>query len=401
MALVYVNSVFTIAALKSPGSSGGCFTDERNPLGLRPLRLDDLGVTVTERDRGRLWEMEVNTSGYGASPLHSRAWVVQERLSSPRTLLYGSLGVYWECRCAQASESHSRELAWDSSRNKKTWLQKLEAGLTDAAFKNLSPASELESESYRHVFQTRWADLLGAYSSCELTMKTDKIMAATGLISEIERRAEGRPRCVRGLWSHDLPGMALWYRARNDASFPTDAVGRLQNDTPTWTWASVEGRCSYMMPGGRTEWRAGVKIDEGAAPATMEIDSWRRKVLRTEDDVLVLDRDDPRSGAKGWGGDLDDEYTLFPDCQMASDEEPLLYAVLIQRIRVVEKPPIWVARCLVVTPSLRVGEKEDGGAVDERPVFTRVGIVLIRFSDPRDNPFRVKDDGARDVSVLE
>jgi hypothetical protein len=38
------------------------------------------------------------------TPLHKRAWVVQERLLSPRTLYYGSTGIYWECRMSCAAE---------------------------------------------------------------------------------------------------------------------------------------------------------------------------------------------------------------------------------------------------------------------------------------------------------
>jgi hypothetical protein len=94
MPRVYANSILTIAALKSPGSHGGCFTSERNPLCLRDARFNDPDILVTSSISKEMWETEVNLSGYGASPLHTRSWVVQERLSSPRTLLYGSHGVF-------------------------------------------------------------------------------------------------------------------------------------------------------------------------------------------------------------------------------------------------------------------------------------------------------------------
>ena len=38
------------------------------------------------------------------SPLHKRAWVVQERLLSPRTLYYGLSGICWECWQQVATE---------------------------------------------------------------------------------------------------------------------------------------------------------------------------------------------------------------------------------------------------------------------------------------------------------
>ncbi|KAI0127567.1 heterokaryon incompatibility protein-domain-containing protein [Xylariales sp. AK1849] len=390
MALVYVNSVFTIAALKSPGSSGGCFTDERNPLGLRPLHHDELGVSILQADVGRLWEMEVNTSGYGASPLHSRAWVVQERLSSPRTLLYGSSGIYWECRCAQASECHYRKVTWDDDRNKKTWLQKLETRSNDLS---TNPPSVTDVQSTHENWMNYWIDLLKTYSGCELTMKTDKIIAVTGLISEVERRSRSSQRCILGLWAHDLPRMALWYRSRNDTHFPTDAIGRLNNGMPSWTWASVEGRCSYLTAAGRVEWETIVEIDEASKPAKMTMNTWRRKVLLNEDNEIILDPDDPQSSQKGWGGDPDDTYAWFPDCGMPDIEKPLFVA-MVQRARIVESPPIWAARCLLVMSNT------EGGDMYGKMMFTRVGLVTIRFSDPRDDVFKFKDQGAREVLVL-
>ncbi|KAK6075424.1 heterokaryon incompatibility protein [Seiridium cupressi] len=384
MALVYVNSIFTIAALKSPGSSGGCFTGERNPLGLRPIVSEDLGITIRPSAPSELWETEVNTSGYGASPLHTRSWVVQERLSSPRTLLYGAFGVYWECRCAQASESHHRKVSWEDNSNKKTWLQKLEAGWADLP---------KDTALYKNGWMGHWIDLLKTYSSCELTMKTDKIIAVTGLISELERRSQSHKRCILGLWAHDLPGMLLWYRSRNDMIHPTDEVGRLDNGMPTWTWASVEGRCSYLSATGTIEWQTTAEVDESSTPASMAINTWRRKVLIDEDNALLLDPDDPRTGQKGWGGDLDETSSWFPDCEMpAPDQE--LYAVSIQRARVVDKPPIWVARCLVITPEIQTTDQ------GQTPVFIRVGVVTIRFSDGGDDPFKSKDLGAREVIFL-
>ncbi|KAK7971389.1 hypothetical protein PG989_016405 [Apiospora arundinis] len=84
-----------------------------------------------------------------------------------------------------------------------------------------------------------------------------------GLISKIERLSEARPRCMLGLWDYDLPGMALWYRVRDDLNSPTDVVSRLDN-------VSIEETAS------------------SAAPAAMRIKAWRRKVLIDEDDAILL-----------------------------------------------------------------------------------------------------------------
>lgn len=383
MALVYNNSVLTIAALKSSGSHEGCFTYGRNPLCLRPCVSDDLGVSVSSWNPGRLWEVEVNTSGYGASPLHSRAWVVQERYSAPRTLLYGANGIYWECRCAQASEAHYCTVGWDNESNKKTWLQRLEVGSQDTL---KQPGWDETRKASMVAWKDHWIGLLKAYSSCQLTHSTDKIIAVTGLIKEIERCSKAKPRCILGLWDYDLPGMALWYRARDDANSATDLIGRLENKMPTWTWASVEGRCSYLPSGGEIEWQADVSIDEGAVPATMRVTTWSRKFLLDEDDALQLDPDDAKSKAKEWGGDLEETYSWFPDCEMPGPDQPLS-VVQMQRVRIASG--LWVARCLVLTPCRT---EAGGGGV------TRVGVVFIRYSDKRDDPFTEKN--AQEVVAL-
>lgn len=382
MALVYNNSVLTIAALKSKGSHEGCFTDGRNPLRLRPCVSEELGVSVSSWNPGRLWEVEVNTSGYGASPLHSRAWVVQERYSAPRTLFYGANGIYWECRCAQASESHYDTVGWDDESNKKTWLQRLEVGSTHSLQQSSWDTTRKASVV---TWRDHWIGLLKAYSSCQLTKSTDKIIAVTGLIKEIERRSKAKPRCILGLWDYDLPGMALWYRSRDSVYSATDLIGRLDNTMPTWTWASVEGRCSYLLSGGEIEWQAAVSIDENVAPATMRVETWCRKVL-LDDDAIQLDPDDPKSKKKKWGGDLDETYSWFPDSEMPGPDLSL-YIVSMQLVRI--SSGLWVARCIVLTPCM----KETG-------VFTRAGVVLIRYSDKRDDPFMAKDAESPELIVL-
>lgn len=409
MALVYVNSVFTIAALKSPGSYDGCFTSERNPLGLATLDLQDLGITVRQKPPDLFWETEVNTSGYGASPLHTRAWVVQERLSSPRTLLYGSRGIYWECRCAQASELHYNEVAKYDSKNKKTWLEKLEASAAD-----MSTGAKMYNSNWMSV----WRDLLKTYSGCSLTHGTDRLIAVTGLISEVERRT--KLKCVIGLWENDLASMALWYRIRNDPIFAEDELGTVENDMPSWSWASVKGRCSYHISGGLVEWEVKasiqeLKTDKAQSSWTMRFDSRSRKVLlnANEEDnydlllldpdefgperstwegvegtVLILDPYDRSMARERWGGDMEERYTWFPDSEL-SDEKQEMFVVLIQRILL---PGTWSARCLVVTPSVNQREEK---------TFTRCGICTIRYSDSNHDPFYSKDGEAAEVIVLE
>lgn len=50
--------------------------------------------------------MQPTSVGIGVSPpLHRRAWVVQERALSARTIYFSQVGVYWECCCAALFET--------------------------------------------------------------------------------------------------------------------------------------------------------------------------------------------------------------------------------------------------------------------------------------------------------
>lgn len=237
MGLFYTNSDFTIAALKSSGSREGCFTAERNPLGRIALHHSELGISIWPGSSRSMWQIEVGQFGFGASSLHSRAWVVQERYSSPRTLLYGKNGTYWECRSAQASETHYRQVKSDDQENKKTWLPRL-----------LQFRSGRENEYKGKSWMEHWKRLLNDYSSCEMTFDKDKMNAVKGLVSLIVKNSSPPRRCIVGLWDHDLPRMALW------SHYPSSVQsGRTMDTFPTWSWASVKGTCTYMTPSGQLE----------------------------------------------------------------------------------------------------------------------------------------------------
>ncbi|KAL5116663.1 hypothetical protein ACEQ8H_005412 [Pleosporales sp. CAS-2024a] len=80
MAIIYDHSVFTIAAMDAESCSQGLFPDEPEPA-------------------------PAPGSRQGGGGLESRAWVCQERMIAPRTLLFSSRAggsVDWECRQATA-----------------------------------------------------------------------------------------------------------------------------------------------------------------------------------------------------------------------------------------------------------------------------------------------------------
>jgi hypothetical protein len=115
MGSIYRNSKLTIAALGAADGYAGCFVN-RNPLCFRDLSVHHTDFKLTKSiltPKGN-WEFKSTTEEYppeyevqgpAASPLQTRAWVVQEQLASPRTLHFGLSGIYWQCIECEATES--------------------------------------------------------------------------------------------------------------------------------------------------------------------------------------------------------------------------------------------------------------------------------------------------------
>ncbi|KIJ63949.1 hypothetical protein HYDPIDRAFT_175721 [Hydnomerulius pinastri MD-312] len=233
MGEIYSNSVCTIAALTARNSNEGCFFDHtRNPLFFRPCRISDR------------WYLDANSNvgvdlreGLSPLPLHTRAWVVQERILAPRTLYYGSTGLAWECAECSATE----RVPWGE----------VSRFSPKASFFNINLQSDAEIYDF-------WTDIQISYTRCLLTRFDDRLVAISGVIKRIEMLTGWTN--VWGLWRERMLEDILW--------FVDEPMRRPETDqylAPTWSWIGVEGR--VMMAIGspeRRRWVAGV-VDVGTA----------------------------------------------------------------------------------------------------------------------------------------
>ena len=90
---IYTNSTLTIAALKAR-MEVKVFSAHENRLSFQACILPPGELKMLNELH---WDEECDDMGDSGAPLHKRAWAVQERLSSPRTLFFGSTGIFWEC----------------------------------------------------------------------------------------------------------------------------------------------------------------------------------------------------------------------------------------------------------------------------------------------------------------
>ncbi|KAF1912273.1 heterokaryon incompatibility protein-domain-containing protein [Ampelomyces quisqualis] len=217
-------------------------------------------------------------------PLNQRAWVLQERILSPRMLHFGHEQLFWECRELVACETFPRGLPPSLQQNRlldiktldlsdepldscwpveyesssinirTTWLGSAWSYLTEPfqpiTVQNLTVMSPVRRMSiYQH-----WNALVELYSLGALTFSSDKLVALSGLANNIsidERDARG-DRYLAGLWQSSLPAHLLWvaekYKRKGRYEELPMVPGRHgQYVAPSWSWASIDGKISFTL----------------------------------------------------------------------------------------------------------------------------------------------------------
>ncbi len=157
------------------------------------------------------------------SPLASRAWTLQERTLSRRTIHFAKDQMYWECQRHCVAENGS------SFRN----ITRIESFATrDGAGE---PAS--------NVLLRRWWHVVRDYVERNLFAESDKLPALAGLASQFHR-ATGATY-LAGVWLEDLPLALLW----STVSGRFNPTGRSTKKwrAPSWSWVSIEGALDCTM----------------------------------------------------------------------------------------------------------------------------------------------------------
>ena len=106
--------------------------------------------------------------------------------------------------------------------------------------KNLSPANvfiagKKAREDLYYAYSQIWSKYILYYTRCDLTMDSDKLPVISAITRYIGTILDLEEQYLAGLWKRYLHLHLLWSsRARNRAV-------RLDNGSPTWSWASIKG----------------------------------------------------------------------------------------------------------------------------------------------------------------
>ncbi|KAH9213253.1 heterokaryon incompatibility protein-domain-containing protein, partial [Leptodontidium sp. 2 PMI_412] len=221
MGSVYAQGHLNIAATYSKNGEGGLF-NQSNELSASPciIQMTDNDEKLTEAIcyEDRAWHREVD-----ATPLGNRAWVVQERVLAPRILHFSSNQLFWECCRERAAELLPPDSVGEDGELKKV-----------APYPGTSETQDPE----RTWIHTNWASLVEKYSSCSLTVQSDKLVAISGLARRVCGQLGLNPQdYVAGLWKSNLL-YGLLYRVEQESALPPK---RFPGRAPSWSWASLNG----------------------------------------------------------------------------------------------------------------------------------------------------------------
>ncbi|KAF4441591.1 heterokaryon incompatibility protein [Fusarium austroafricanum] len=217
---VYGNAYLTIAAMRASNCSEGFLGPIEGPeYTYIPFNQDgiDGNISIFPLPLSRVgpWSGIVDLE---EEPLSKRAWALQERYLSPRTLHFACTQMYFECR----SDFHAQDHHFKHKD-------------TEPDFKIHRRVTAKDNEKPTDA----WRNIVRRYTERYLTVESDKLPAIAGLAARVlfERSLRDGPtdEYLAGLWRDNLLSDLIWNiddqsKTRGDSTSYT---------APTWSWASV------------------------------------------------------------------------------------------------------------------------------------------------------------------
>jgi Heterokaryon incompatibility protein (HET) len=237
MALYYKNSYVTICA--SRDSCQETFLDVRDECALHPgsgVAKDLLNLPFVLPDGGvqNIYFREESPYYLSWEPISKRAWTLQERILSPRVLIFGARTI-WQCNSAQHSDGGNEDWSKDT---RGSTHERLQLDMTDSTQVQDSDSTAHATKSLYNI----WYRAIHEFASRKLSFEEDKLPAVAGLAVEFSNLSGDS--FLAGLWRSQLPRELLW------STYPE--LNLMKPSTyraPSWSWASVDNDITFdRMP---------------------------------------------------------------------------------------------------------------------------------------------------------
>lgn len=190
---------------------------------------------------GRLGSVWMRSEGWyddDSEPVNTRGWTLQERLLSPRLVIFASHTIQFQCQQATVNLGDSLHIPFGLG----SWrLPPVLIGSSRSI-----EAEELTSE----VAIKAWKDIIMLHSQRHLSYDDDKLVALAALAQAFH--AHIQVPYLAGLWSGPaLPSLLLWEPVSYGKSSTYQAYV-----APSWSWASLPTPVTF---------RAGNRLQEMAS----------------------------------------------------------------------------------------------------------------------------------------
>ena len=225
MGEIYENAQLTISAASAEKSQDG-FLGSRSMHGdfSPPCSFSRLPFACPNDESGTVSLRESTLYYTIIEPLNRRAWALQERVLSPRVLIYGCWQMYWQCQSQQSCDGGSTEC-----------IRGNEMGLSEISFLQTEQTSHRggNAEDKETALCAGWSDLVHHYTQRGLSDPSDKLPALSAIASRYQK-ATNDEYCA-GLWKASLLKGLKWQVGEPKSGRPS--IYR----APTWSWASIFG----------------------------------------------------------------------------------------------------------------------------------------------------------------
>lgn len=243
MGNVYSNSYLNLAASASVNGNGGLYRDQD-----RAFFNDAVFSSVDRFGRYCGHDVLWCENDFQNSPLHARAWVLQELYLAPRTLHFAPTQLFWQCKDHFASERYADGHAM----------------LYESPMKMVYSKRTTSTDPI-HLCE-EWSEIVEQYTSCDLTYSSDRAAAIAGVAQAFQGRFKNCGTAVpylAGLWSYHLLHDLLWYI---DVPQSERRCRPKEYRAPSWSWISVDGKIRLSSDRGvseRSRWESDGRIFGG------------------------------------------------------------------------------------------------------------------------------------------
>ncbi|KAG0627294.1 hypothetical protein M758_2G189500, partial [Ceratodon purpureus] len=192
-----------------------------------------------------------------------RGWTFQEKLLSPRALIFTEEQVYWECQTSSCCEDGF----WETVKTRKTRKRKRRQGKNESGDRELDKdLSEKYAKIYRHCFgdndyclpwqegfERKYRKMVEEYSGRTFKFEKDRRDAFEGILQRFQYYAKGRQLFLWALPKRFLSNALTWYckeispQRREEKCRVTSEWGQPIKDCPfpSWSWLGWAGKVCF------------------------------------------------------------------------------------------------------------------------------------------------------------